>query len=160
MESTIEIYPGLVIPDLRVSSWEDALSQLSDRLVRSGCARQGYGDAVIERERAYPTGIAFPSAGVAIPHADATWANRTGVAVGRCEKSVSFRSMEDASQTVPVRLVFMLAVTNPDAHLVVLGRLIEMLSQAELCEALSNEKDATRVAQFVDTYVNQGDDPQ
>lgn len=160
MESTIEICSNLVIPDLRASSWEDVLTQLSDRLVRSGCARRGYGDAVIERERAYPTGIAFPAMGVAIPHADATWANRAGVAIGRCERPVSFRSMEDATQAVPVRLVFMLAVTDPDAHLAVLGRLIEMLSQAELCEALLNERDTTRMAQFVDTYANQGDDPQ
>lgn len=160
MESTIEICSNLVMPDLRASSWEDVLSQLSDCLVRSGCARQGYGDAVIERERAYPTGIAFPTVGVAIPHADAAWANRAGVAIGRCEKPVSFRSMEDATQTVSVRLVFMLSVTDPDAHLAVLGRLIEMFSQAELCEALLNEKDATRMAQLVDTYINQGDDLQ
>ena len=153
----IAIKPELVIPDLVAADSQDAIRQLGETLVSAGYAKGSYVDAVLEREKSYPTGIEFPLCGVAMPHGEPDDVLGAAIAIGRCANPVPFKRMEDFSQEVDVRLVAMLAVADPAGHLDVLGKLIAAFSDEETCAALLSSDDPAAIAKIVDDAINGGE---
>ena len=157
MGEKIVIEPELVIPELRAVGSQDAIAQLGKVLVSAGYAKASYLDVVLEREANYPTGIEFPLCGVAMPHGEPDDVLGAAIAIGRCAVPISFRRMDDFSQDVDVRLIAMLAVSNPAGHLDVLGKLIAMFSDEGTCGRLLSCDDPTAISEIVDEAINGGE---
>jgi PTS system galactitol-specific IIA component len=52
-------------------TWQNVLKIMGDYLYENDYVKETYTNAVIEREKTYPTGLEIPNAiNVAIPHAD------------------------------------------------------------------------------------------
>ena len=156
MGEKITIAPELVIPELRASSPREAIEQLGSLLVDSGYATEGYVDGVLAREQSYPTGIEFPLCGVAMPHGEPEGVLGAAIAVGRCVAPVAFKRMEDFSQEADVRIVAMLAVSDPAGHLDVLGKLIGAFSDEEICRSILDSADSREIVAILDAAVNEG----
>lgn len=60
-----------------------------------------------------------------------------------------FHSMEDPEEEIPVELVVLLAVKQPETHLAVLNNLIEMFSIPEKCNEIlsADEEQICRIFQ-------------
>lgn len=159
MNEMIAIEPELVIPELEAADSEDAIRRLGEALTSAGCAQGSYIEAVLRREKEYPTGIEFPLCGVAMPHGEPDDVLGAAIAIGRCPNPVSFRRMDDFSQKVGVRLIAMLAVGNPAEHLDVLGKLISAFSDEETCSALLRCTDSAAIAKIVGGAINGGEQP-
>ena len=69
------------------------LVALSSAAIKAGYAKLGYLEAILEREEKYPTGLHIPQIEVAIPHADAEWANVPSLTIGLLEHPVPFKPM-------------------------------------------------------------------
>ena len=78
-----------------------------------GYAKPDYCQAILEREGKYPTGLHIPTVSVAIPHADAEWANESSLTIGLLQKPVPFQPMDGMGGDVPVEIVFMLTIQDP-----------------------------------------------
>ena len=116
----VELNPKLVFQSIRAATDEECLGIMARQLVELGYAKPSFPDAVIARERVFPTGLPTSGVGVAIPHADAEHVIRPGLAVGILAETVSFALMGGDGERVPVDLVIMLAINDP-------GEQIEML---------------------------------
>lgn len=114
----------------RASNWQEAIELSSKALFDQGYVKEDFGQACITREKEYPTGLPVPI-GVAIPHADSIYVNKMGICFLRLENHVPFRSMENFDDWIDCKLIFNLAVKDPNEQVVYLSKLMKAISNEE-----------------------------
>jgi len=92
---------------------EDVLEEMSNAAIAKGYAKPNYHKAILEREEKYPTGLHIPEIEVAIPHADAEWANESSLTIGLLDHPVKFQPMDGMGGDVNAEIIFMLTIQDP-----------------------------------------------
>jgi len=136
MNGKIELKTEMIDMNIGKLNQKDALIHLSNLLVSQGMVKPGYDVKILERESSYPTGLQFPDITVAIPHGDSSYALKTAMAIGRCNPQIGFHSMEDIDSVIPVDLIVMLSVVNPDEHVMILNKLMEIFADGSTCKKI------------------------
>lgn len=126
----------LVVTDLEAGSSEEVFQKLGGKLIDAGYCKNSYVDALITREKDFPTGINMGEIGIAMPHTDKEHVNKSGVAIARLREPVRFLQMGTVDVEVEARIIFMLAVEDPDAHLVFLQRIIILLQDEAVLQRI------------------------
>lgn len=121
---------------LEATTDKEVLLKLSSLLHRHGYVKESYCNAIIEREKIFPTGLNFNKYGVALPHTDCCHVNKPMIAICTLKNPVIFKSMGDSNQNVSVNIIFMLAMNNSDNQLQLLSTLIENLQNQDLMSNL------------------------
>ncbi|MCC0648256.1 PTS sugar transporter subunit IIA [Clostridioides sp. ZZV15-6598] len=132
MESMQIISSNLIFKDIEVSSNEDALKFLGQRLFNEQYVKEGYTEAVIAREKKYATGLPTGVYGVAIPHTDIVHVNEPGIAIGILNEPVKFIMMGTDDTEIDVKVIFMLAVKEPQEQLQLLERLMTIFQDENM----------------------------
>jgi len=140
----------LVQVKLQARNWEDVLRKMGTTLFEQGYVRDTYIKGLIDREIEFPTGIATDNMGVAIPHTEASHVIKTTVAVAVLAKSVPFNLMGSDEGSVDVDIVFMLAVNNPDKHLLFLQKLMGIFQKKEILLGIKNADHSKAIAEILD----------
>lgn len=135
-------FRGLAAPDA-----ETLLAALSDRAEQAGYVRSSFRAALIERERAFPTGLPT-STPVAIPHADVEHVLRPGLGVALLDQPVDFGEMGGSGSTVPARVAVLLLVTQPHEQLDLLVKLIAVFQSDDWYSRLSASRDDADLAEI------------
>lgn len=99
------------------TSREEVLTIMSKVVIEKGFATPGFLNAVLERERNYPTGLHTRGVEVAIPHADPEWTLKPSLTVGVLQNPVEFEPMGGEGDMVQARLIFLLTIADPSEHL-------------------------------------------
>ncbi|WP_196595115.1 PTS sugar transporter subunit IIA [Pectinatus frisingensis] len=128
---------------------EKALTKLSLNLYKYGYVKSSYTDAILNREKIFPTGLAFSNYGVALPHTDCCHVNKPMIAVGVLKTPVIFHNMGDANQNVSVKIIFMLAMNNSKNQLQLLSSFMENLQDTALLENIVHAKTPERLTQIM-----------
>lgn len=116
---------------------EDILSYMAACLLRHGYTKESYREAVLARERVYPTGLGGETIGIAIPHTDIVHVIKPAICLCILKDPVEFGLMGgDDAETVRVSVVFMLALREPEKQLEVLQMVITMLEQEHYLKSL------------------------
>ena len=144
-----ELDKNMIVTGLEAETYQDVMKQLGGIVIREGYAKETYIDALIEREGEFPTGLDIDGYGVAIPHTNPTHINKVGTAIAILKKPVTFIEMGTDDDEVQVRIVFMLAVKDPNAHIDSLQRIIGMLQDTALLERLLQATDADAIIQMI-----------
>ncbi len=139
---------------LEATTAEEALSKLSKNLYKCGYVKATYTDAILKREKKFPTGLPFKGYGVALPHADCCHVNKPMIAIGILKTPIIFKNMGDATQDVLVKIIFMLAMNNSDNQLQLLSELIQNLQDADLMENLVYAETAEKITQLMSGRIN------
>lgn len=127
-DMTMRALPTSCVVALDAADAEDALRRIADLAVGAGHARPSFPDALVERERTYPTGLPTAVA-VAIPHADPSHVDEAGFAVATLARPVPFGVMGTADDRVDVDVVIALLVTEAHAQVEVLTTLVELVQR-------------------------------
>jgi len=107
----------------------EALKRLSKILVERGYADQKLPEAVVEREKEFPTGLELKgNVNVAIPHADAKYVHKPAIVVAKLSKPVKFQHMVDKKE-IEVEVVLLLALNDPHKQIQTLQRLASAISE-------------------------------
>lgn len=128
---------------------EQLLEQLGRLLFQNGYVKESYIQAIKEREAAFPTGLNTTTYGIAIPHTDSKHVKEATIAVGVVRTPIPFQEMGAEDVEVPVRLVFMLAIKEPEKQLETLQAVISLIENEEKMTALVQAKDEAAVFQLV-----------
>ena len=144
-----QLNPALIFPETDAADSEDALRQLGSAVTREGYAKESYVQALLERERDYPTGLDVNGYGVAIPHTSVDHVNRPGIAIAVLNRPVTFIQMGTDDETVGVRILFMLAVVDPDKHIDELQRILEIIQDTGVLEALLAARDPETIINLI-----------
>lgn len=113
---------------------EDVERAMAAELERQGYAKETFTDAILEREKVFPTALDMGGVNVAMPHCDIANVNKAAICIGVLEHPVAWHRMDDPDSTCDVSLVTMLALTEAHAHLEMLQKVIALVQNQELIE--------------------------
>ncbi|MCG5104753.1 PTS sugar transporter subunit IIA [Oceanobacillus alkalisoli] len=126
---------------LDADSYMDLINKLGKQMFEAGYVKKTYIDAVLEREKAMPTGLRTGHINVAIPHTDVTHVNESAVVVATLEHPVNFNLMDNPDQQAEVDIVFLLAVNDPSEQPVLLSRLMSLIKEKEILNKIKKAND-------------------
>ncbi|KUF25817.1 MULTISPECIES: PTS fructose transporter subunit IIABC [Bacillus] len=109
--------------------------------------KEGYKEAVINREKQSSTGI---GEGIAIPHAKTASVKEPAIAFGRSTAGVDYESLD----AQPSHLVFMIAATEGanNTHLEALSRLSTLLMREEIRKQLLEAATEDEIIEIINTH--------
>lgn len=142
----------LVLAQLDVKNADEAISTLADILYKHKNVNQDYKQAVLDREKIFPTGLPSGKIGVAIPHTDVKYVNTPAIAFATLNKPIVFKNMADKSQDVKVQFIAMLAMKEPHSQVELLQKLMELFQHQDLLESLIQEKDSRKLYEDIASY--------
>lgn len=116
----------------------EVIGLLADHLEKANVVRVTYGPAVMAREATMPTGLPLTDdMAVAVPHTDPEHVIGSGIAVAVLRGPVAFGSMDDPATTLPVRIVFALALRSKDEQIEMLRAVGSLLQDGERLHRLA-----------------------
>ncbi|SCL92563.1 MULTISPECIES: PTS sugar transporter subunit IIA [Tissierellales] len=154
MKDTDMIKKELIYLDTKAKNKEELLSKLSDILYEKGYVKESFKQAIIDREKIYPTGLPTLGAKVALPHTDTEHVIKPAILVSTLEKPVKFIEMGNGTTVLDVEMVFMLAVKNPSHQVKVLQKLINMFEKEDVLTSLKKCKDTNCIYNTLKREIN------
>lgn len=144
-----ELKESLIEIGMEAKSSQDVFRQLGGALTKEGYTKASYVEALAERERNYPTGLDIHGIGVAIPHTDVSHVNQSGIAIAVLKEPVTFIQMATDDEEVKVKLVFMLSVVDPDAHLEELKQILAIIQDEKVLDKLTKVKEKQEMINII-----------
>lgn len=145
----------LIFMNVRAADSESLLHTLSEELQTRGYVKPGYADAVIRRERIYPTGLPTNIMKVAVPHAiERDYVLEPHVLVAVLDEPVAFKEMGDGIRDVMVNIVFLLAVCGSNDQLTILQKIVGMFSDAAVMADIKKAADRTALHQILKKHLS------
>lgn len=135
-----ELDSRLLAIGLDVLSQAEVLEIMGNRFTELLYCKPGYVLALKEREAEYPTGIDIGGVGVAMPHTSGDYVNRPAIGIATLKNPVPFVHMATENTVVPVRVVVMLAVNQPELHLGKIKDLLAVIQDKSTMEKLLSAK--------------------
>lgn len=135
------IQQDLIYTHLKADTKEDIISQLADKLLEAGKVKDSFKTAVLKREEEYPTGLPLGKYNIAMPHTFAAHVIEPAIAVAKLDKAVTFTEMGTKDAKLPVSLVMMMAVSDPQEQVGMLKKILRIFSEENVLEALMKSKD-------------------
>ncbi|WP_316669168.1 PTS sugar transporter subunit IIA [uncultured Propionibacterium sp.] len=142
---TTLIPPELVHVGLSAADREELFTTMAARLEGLGHVRGTFLQGLLVRESRFPTGLPI-NGGVAIPHTDPEHVLSSCISIATLARPVMFGQMGGEDETIPVRLVLMLALRGSDDHLAVLKKMMTSLQDGAFVGALLASASAEDIA--------------
>lgn len=139
----------LVLVGMDAASAEEAMRALAKTMLAQGLVRESFVEAVLEREKTYPTGIPAKAFDIALPHTMAEHVIEPCMAVGVLKEPVEFRQMGTPDIVLHPRLIFMLAISDPKEQLGQLKKIMKLLQNEELLLGIRDADSAERVVELL-----------
>jgi len=134
------------------NSKEDALKKLADKFLIKGLVKDTFFQAVIDREKDYPTGLSINSIGVAIPHTDGIHIIGPQIGFMSLKEPVIFKDMVDDKHEIEVSAIFMLGLLKSEQQIDMLQKLVGLFQDEVLlkkviaCKNVDEFKDIMKKA--------------
>jgi PTS system galactitol-specific IIA component len=142
--------------ELESDSAEAALEELATYSYEQGYVNDSYIDALLERERAHPTGLKVDKEtnpfGIAIPHADPDYVSEQAVLLGIPESTATFRNMDNENQEVEVSAVILLLVTESENYSTFLSDLTTLFQSDKFAKNIV-DKDVDSIINLINRHV-------
>lgn len=122
--------------NVEASSSKEVIKIAADELYRRGIVKEDFFEHVLLREKEFPTGLATDKYGIAIPHTDSKYVNRSQIEFVSLKSPVKFKNMGNMSEDVEVTHVFMIAMSQPHEQAETLAKLTGMFSDEELMQRM------------------------
>ena len=85
-----ELNDNLVFHNLKASDNIEVLQLMGDAMIQEGYGEEGFTEAILKREKDYPTGLDVNGIGVAIPHTDAEHVKKEGISIAVLNPPIEF----------------------------------------------------------------------
>lgn len=126
------LFEDLIELELEAEDFEDAIRQIGEDACRKGYVKEDFANAVIQREKLYPTALPTEVLKVAIPHPiERDTVKKSAIIVTKLKHPVDFILMGSDNDKVPVNIIFTLAVNGGEHQLTILQKLVGMFSEKE-----------------------------
>ena len=104
--------PELVYFDFEAEDRFDFFKKLGEDLDKKGYIKDTWLDGITTREKNYPTGLAFETISVALPHVDPEHLAKPYIAIIKPKEPISFEGMACMGGDVPEKLIVNLGLTE------------------------------------------------
>ena len=124
------------------NSRDSLLKYMGGKLLAENIVKETYPQAIVDREKEFPTGILCRNISIAIPHTTGEHVNEPKIAVSVLKNPVEFCMMGEPEQKVNASVIIMIAINNPDMQIDFLQKLVTVIENHEL---LLNVKNAASI---------------
>lgn len=142
----------LVLLDQTFASAEEAIDTLAGLAKKEDLITDLFIEKVKQREKEYPTGLAM-SIGIAIPHIE-EGCRQSFVSIATLKKPVVFKSMDGSDDDVPVEIVFLFGITNPQEQVEILKQFALAFSREESLRQLLNASVSSELLASLNTLLH------
>lgn len=127
MELKKYLNKDLIFTNLEINNDIYILEQLGLALYSKGYVKNSFTDALIQREKEFPTGIENGAINIAIPHADPKHVFKPTIAIATSKTGIKFKRIDNPEKTLLVKAVFLLAIKNAETQLTALKELMDLV---------------------------------
>lgn len=139
----------LVWLDIDFSSKENLFQEVGKKLYEMGYVKDSFANALSEREKNFPTGLATEPFQVAIPHTDSIHVEKEAIACIRLLNPIKFRDVGDDQNEVDAEFVFVLCILEPEKQIDILKALVETLSNDEIMRSIKASGNSDEVYEIL-----------
>ena len=143
----------LIYLDYEASDAFDFLNKINIELVNKNIVMPTYLDAIIEREKKYPTGLPSQPFPVAIPHGDPEHVIRPCIVVVRPTTPIEFGEMGTDDKTVAAKYIFMLVVKKVSNQITLLQSMIDMFMDENAMGELDSANTSEQIMEVLQKYI-------
>lgn len=126
----------LVFFDKEYKDYEDLLSDVMKILVSKNYVEQEFKEALIEREREFPTGLQLDGYAVAIPHGGSQYVLKDFITPVTLKNPISMNRMDNPEETLEVDILFIIGLGKSETHLQCLKELMRLIQDPNVIEDL------------------------
>jgi len=144
---------SLVFIDYDVKNAEDLINKISQYLLEKEMVLPSYEQAVLNREKIFPTGLPTTPFPVAIPHGDAEHVITPCIVVVKPKNPIEFGEMGSLDRKVNARYVFMLVIKKAEDQLVLLQSMVDMFMNREAMFSLDEAKTKKEIIKVLSSYL-------
>ena len=135
------------------SNKEELFKQVSQSLESAGYVTAGFEEALVQREREYPTGLPTKPA-VAIPHTSGTFVKADTIVCVVNNIELEFNEMGGGKEDVVFpRVIFVLVLANGETHLSELQKLINKIQEGDLIKKIITARSEQELEAMVNQYL-------
>ena len=145
----------LVLTGIEAADDMEALDILANKLLEEGIVKSSYIPAVKKREVEFCTGLQFEDMGIAIPHTDIEHVNVGAIGIGILKEPVMFKSMGMPDVSVPVEMMFMIAIQQPNKQVELLQKLMSIFQTEGRLKKLKACGNAKEAAELFKEYLSE-----
>ena len=111
--------------------------------------KHSFYEAILEREKNYPTGLELGEWNAAIPHVtpDNVVTSAMGVAV--LDTPVTFQRMDNKAETVEVKVIFNIALDANGKHLDILQEIMGVVANADVMRRLGRAETSEQIIKIL-----------
>lgn len=146
----IKIQENFVLMNYNAKNKEEVIGKLAGLLEYAGYVKKSFLNAVIEREKQFPTGLPTLPISVAIPHTDPEHCVQPAVAVAVLQNTVKFGLMGSDVKTVDVKIIFLLALNKKESQAVFLSKFSDLIGNADDLERILNAKNPSEIINLLE----------
>ncbi len=143
----------LVYTTLTPITSDELFMQLERELSSKNYIQDTWHDAIVEREKSYPTGLGFESVGIAIPHTDPIHIKNPYIAFIKLKEPVVFDFMAGAGDPVSAEFVINLGIQHEEDQVGLLQQLMGIFADEDCVEALRNASDEDQIFDLLESYL-------
>lgn len=120
------------------SSQNDMFEKMFDKLYKNNYVKESFKEAIIKREKEYPTGLYTDKISLAIPHTDIEHVKHPFIYVIKLEKPLQFVQMGTNNEWVEVDNIFMLGIKYPSEQVDLLAQIMDKLQDNDFSTKFTN----------------------
>lgn len=138
---TLILDKSLIFKDLIFNEQKELFIYMNEKLKENGYVKEGYAEAIIRREKKYPTGFQIGNIAIAIPHVDSKYANKNGIFICTLKNTIKFEDAEK-DEMIDVKIIFGSIIKDHNEHIEFLTKISELFQKKGFLEDLRNSKTA------------------
>ncbi|MBS4210477.1 PTS sugar transporter subunit IIA [Bacillus sp. FJAT-50079] len=132
------LHGDLVFLDQKYNDYEGLLSKIMETLVSNNYVEKEFEEALIEREREFPTGLQLDGYAVAIPHGGAQYVKQDFISLVTLKNPITMNRMDNPQESLAVDVLFIIGFGNSETHLSCLKELMGLIQDPKVIEDMKN----------------------
>lgn len=133
--------------------FESMILSVSELLIHDGFVYESYPNAVIAREKIYPTGLKTICMQVGIPHTDREHVKQSVVTIIRPLNPICFKEMGLGVDNVDAEMIFLLAIKESKAQMSVLSKLMGVFCDESVLMSLKNAHSEDEIVEILENVL-------
>jgi len=140
---------NLIGLNVDANSAEACIRYAADLFLKHGYVREGYGDAVVLREKTYPTGLPGKGINIAIPHTNNSLVIKPAVGVLIPKAPVEFMMMGTKDKPLSCDLILPLVIKDSRMQITMLRKIMKIIGDSETLAKIKASKSKKEIMQYL-----------
>ena len=138
MEEKNLVEKNCILLDQDVHSFKEVIQLIGAEFEKAEIVKPSYVEAVVAREKVFPTGLAADGHNIAIPHTDPEHVLRPGMGVVVTKEPIEVSMMGSTDIKLQSKIFFPLAMEHPKKQLDLLRQLMNVFKTKEDLDTISS----------------------